>query len=157
VIGHAWERRLPRARFRPLHASATITLCGAYYVGPEDTITRVQYYEAAERPVPNGNGGTVHCRQCGAALDGPPSKRWCSETCRRAYRREHAPAPPPPLVAHDTATIAPARDDNILVEQLVTTIAQVAAAQLTAVTFELGGVSVTVGRVDDLGRGTRKA
>jgi hypothetical protein len=61
------------------------------------------------------------------------------------------------VVVHDTATVAPAPDDNTLVEQLGTTIAQVAAAQLTAVTFELGRVSVTVRRVDALGRRKRKA
>jgi hypothetical protein len=146
-----------------------------------DGITRSEYYASRGMAVPNGNGsnGTaVRCWHCGEPLDGPASKRWCSTSCRSAYRRQHASAPPPPVavIRHDTTTVAPdhpaqppqrGRDitpapsadtevvphlnaqpgDSILVAQVVGAVVQVAAAQLTAVTIQVGGVSVTVGRV----------
>jgi hypothetical protein len=29
------------------------------------------------------------CQGCGEPLDGPDTKRWCSQTCRARYRRAH--------------------------------------------------------------------
>ena len=34
------------------------------------------------------------CRQCAAPLEGPASKVWCSDRCRRRWRTEHEPARP---------------------------------------------------------------
>jgi hypothetical protein len=39
---------------------------------------------------PPASPGPV-CRQCGTQLDGPVSRRWCSDKCRRRWRTEHEP------------------------------------------------------------------
>ena len=142
---------------------------------PEEAITRTEYYAAAGTPEPNGNGPAPsppesldsqpaparRCLRCGVSLEGRPNAtKWCSDACRKRGARtstHQSPLGPAP-VRHDEAA-APVATPNLehatgddvdaRLDKLVSAVAHtVASDKLTAVTFELDGLAVTVGRVD---------
>ena len=120
---------------------------------PDGAMTREAYYAAQGLPVPNGNGvtanGAPRCQRCGDVIEGrQASAKWCSEDCRRQYRREHANATRP-LAEVPKTVDAPERTSYH--DDVVDLVGAIAGARvdLLAVTFEYAsGWSVTVERVD---------
>jgi hypothetical protein len=84
-------------------------------------MTRSELYEARNAPSGNRDGPLRRCEQCGTPIEGPRSKQWCSEHCRKQQRRETVASSPPVVVHDELASGAITARDDVLVE-LVTLI-----------------------------------
>ena len=61
-------------------------------------VAQMHHGEGDDQEEPSGNGAnaplddgpTRACQGCGASIDGPPTKRWCSSACRKRHQRQAA-------------------------------------------------------------------